>query len=219
MSMRHMEEELRHSNELNTVQQAELKTLRQRQSETRALVGVQSAEDETAGDWEEKILELAEAEYTIDQLTQRRKTDYKKIKMLQAKVTALETYSQERGEILTHSADLHSKLKSVKGQLAQKGKSLELKAAELARVNATLEELRCKAAGAETERSELAQALVLNTRLQAKLKKTTALLENARQRPPATTVGADQAGVGQLGEFKDLHTELQSFLTLLEAGN
>ena len=56
MSMRHMEEELRHSNELNTVQQAELKTLRQRQSETRALVGVQSAEDERA----EKASDVAE---------------------------------------------------------------------------------------------------------------------------------------------------------------
>eukprot|EP01051_Picozoa_sp_SAG22_P012521 SAG22_NODE_1310_length_4782_cov_2.364723_2_plen_479_part_00 len=151
LSMRHVEDQLRTLSELNAVQQGELAALRARTRETDAVVGLNMPaggllaggdDADVAEEWEEKILELAEAEYTISQLKEKRKADAKKIKLLSAKLSSYEEERSGTQGVFEKAADLASRLKQAKVTTAQKAKALQLAKEQIGRLNQELAELR-----------------------------------------------------------------------------
>lgn len=228
LSLRHTEEQLRTANELNAGQKAELSELRSRARKTDAVVGMNmpsgglmsagGADGEAAEEWEEKILELAEAEYTISQLKEKRKADGKKIKLLAAKVSSFESERGEQQGMVDYAQDLAAKLKQAKNTAAHKSKHLELKIDLIGRQDEELQTLRkLKALSASSNHTEGALQAE-NDMLRLKLAKSKGLLKAAKKASKAGQRGHVPAasGGGQLpGEFQGLHDELQGFINLL----
>ena len=210
--------------------EAEVTTLRDRYAETAAVVGVEyvekvdMAQQNNNAEWEEKILELAAAEQTIDHLQEKYAAERKRGKFLKQKLASYEEKEKVFALRSEQVNELHERLKALGQEKVRISKKLSLREEQLKQTSAELSELQAMIDDGRGAGEALsAENKALKDKLEATLAALAAKKSRLRKLEKRLNGGiggigggggAGSAGVSG-GDYKALQAELAGFVNLL----